>query len=465
MDFIKYLKEAKQLDISILSAEKFLNSKSKIEEFLKSEVEIEHKTDGTKLTVIHKANNGDFNDWIIAYKGSVFFEDEFSSQSTLAIKKSSIGISQYKIVIDHFKNLGKCDLPLNYEFAIEFLQRKPTLSSNYKNPHKMVLVGYSKTSYTEKFGLLKTSPGEMEFKDREKYADILKIDVPNKLFKGILGTKKDFEAGILNNNLKKEYLKMTFDWNNPEVLWKQLQELFLNVESKYGGKEEGVVIKYNDKILKVQQVYQLDQEARAKIKEKFTLDFDDEIEYKKNVKNAALKIIKNINSGSLNERLKELSKAIKKFNPDFKNAKKNVVQICDDIQEVAKKLIIKSLEGNNGCLIPGRFLNFTDYHKSIIKEALKNYDFVVLGVLNPKGDDFSLKEKNIKDIFKDIKIFKFTSASLITMLNKISLDLNINCVLCSKDNYNDFKKVTDKIPGIETKEFSEKIPEDILKDF
>ena len=29
MDFIKYLKEAKQLDISILSAEKFLNSKSK----------------------------------------------------------------------------------------------------------------------------------------------------------------------------------------------------------------------------------------------------------------------------------------------------------------------------------------------------------------------------------------------------------------------------------------------------
>ena len=245
----------------------------------------------------------------------------------------------------------------------------------------------------------------------------------------------------------------------------QLQELFLNVESKYGGKEEGVVIKYNDKILKVQQVYQLDQEARAKIKEKFTLDFDDEIEYKKNVKNAALKIIKNINSGSLNERLKELSKAIKKFNPDFKNAKKNVVQICDDIQEVAKKLIIKSLEGNNGCLIPGRFLNITDYHKSIIKEALKNYDFVVLGVLNPKGDDFSLKEKNIKDLFKDIKIFKFTSASLITMLNKISLDLNINCVLCSKENFNDFKKVTDKIPGIETKEFSEKIPEDILKDF
>lgn len=469
MDFIKFLKEAAQLDISILSASKYLNSKAKIEEFLKSEVEIEHKTDGTKLTLIHKANNGNFNDWIIAYKGNIFYEDEFSSQSTSAIKKSSIGISQYKLVIDHFKNLGKCNVPLDYEFAVEFLQRKPTLSSNYTHPHKMVLIGYSKTSYSEKFGILKTSSSEMEFKNREQYAEELKIDVPNKLFKGILGNKKDFENGILNNNFKKEYLKLKdyFDWNDPEKLWKQIQNVILETESKYGGKEEGAVIKYKDKILKVQQDYQLDKDARAKIKQKFTLDFDDEIQYRKNVELAAERIVKNISVGSINDRLKQLSREIKRFNPDFSNEKKDIIKICDDVQELAKSLILKNLEGNNGCLIPGRFRILTNYHVKMIKEALKTFDSVSLGVQNLKGDDFKLKEEMIKAVFKDkVKIFEFTTAGLSTMLSKISKDHNINCVFCGSDRIIEYKRITDRISGLEAKEFLEKnvvTPKDILE--
>ena len=51
-----------QLDISILSASKVIKTKSDIESLLNTEVEIEHKTDGTKLTVLHINDNGDLND-------------------------------------------------------------------------------------------------------------------------------------------------------------------------------------------------------------------------------------------------------------------------------------------------------------------------------------------------------------------------------------------------------------------
>ena len=53
-----------QLDISILSADKVIKTKSDIENLLNTEVTIEHKTDGTKLTVIHVADNGDIGSYM-----------------------------------------------------------------------------------------------------------------------------------------------------------------------------------------------------------------------------------------------------------------------------------------------------------------------------------------------------------------------------------------------------------------
>ena len=78
--FKKFITEAKgQLDISILTAAKYLSNDSKKEAFLSSQVTVEHKTDGVKLTLVKQANTGIAEqDWIVAYKGNIIFSDEFA---------------------------------------------------------------------------------------------------------------------------------------------------------------------------------------------------------------------------------------------------------------------------------------------------------------------------------------------------------------------------------------------------
>ena len=141
-DFIN--ESADRLDISILAANKFLNSNKKLEWFFNTPVEIEAKTDGVKVTALKIADDGDLSDWIIAYKGHILYSEEFNYNSDDSIKKSSIGSSQFKIVLDHFKSLGKTSIPVGTELQLEYLMRKPTLSSNYERPHGIVLIGYSK---------------------------------------------------------------------------------------------------------------------------------------------------------------------------------------------------------------------------------------------------------------------------------------------------------------------------------
>ena len=106
-DFITESVSGDRLDISILAANKFLNSSKKLEWFFNTPVEIEAKTDGVKVTAIKIADSGDLTDWIIAYKGHILYSEEFNYNSDDNIKKSSIGSSQFKIVLDHFKSLGK----------------------------------------------------------------------------------------------------------------------------------------------------------------------------------------------------------------------------------------------------------------------------------------------------------------------------------------------------------------------
>ena len=50
-------------------------------------------------------------------------------------------------------------------------------------------------------------------------------------------------------------------------LLEKISKALLEVPSKYGGVEEGVVINYDHGLtLKIQQIYQVDPEARKKIK-------------------------------------------------------------------------------------------------------------------------------------------------------------------------------------------------------
>lgn len=247
VNFRTYLNETANkgyLDISIQAAGKYLTTDKKIEEFLTSEVTVEHKTDGIKLQILKQADNGDLKDYIFAYKGNILYSEEFDYQPNTKVKKESIGASQFKTVFEHFDKLGKNSIPVGTELFVEFLMSKPTLSSNYSTKHKMVLIGHSKSSWEEKFGKLKTKPSGFNTDKRDSYAKELKIDTPALLFSGVLGSPQTFTSGIVDNVLKSEFAsrKNSMTWDNPKILLDDLRVMFLAIESKYGGLEEGVVI-------------------------------------------------------------------------------------------------------------------------------------------------------------------------------------------------------------------------------
>ena len=459
MNFIKYLKESKkQLDISILAAGKYLTTVKKIEEFLTSPVQIEHKTDGVKLTVIKKDNNGNLEDYIFSYKGNVLYSTEYDYQPNIRIKNEAIGASQFKTVFNHFIKLGKNNIPVGTELFIEFLMHKPTLSSNYSKKHKMVLIGHSKSTWEMKFGKLKTTPNGFFTDKRDEYAKELKIDTPQFLFDGILGSEIEFKRGIKNKILMELFRSRTtsMSWNNPELLVDDIRTLFLDIESKYGGKEEGVVIKYNGKLLKWQQEYQLDKEARFAIKQKYREDLaQDETIYWESVKLAALTISNGIvvKSRKLEDLLAELSLDLNKFKPDFSHSKKTLAMIKDDIQLNAKMLIIKKMRGNNNALIIGKFRVLTkEGHTKLIKRAQTLYDDVVVCVVTSKENKETklLREQMIRETFPNVKIIHAINGNLTRIIQKSPV--NVNVVYAGSDRVQGYTQQLKNMIGMNVKE-------------
>ena len=96
--------------------------------------------------------------------------------------------------------LKKCDsksLPLNYEFFVEFLMKKPTLQHKYKKMGA-ILLAYSPCTYEVKFGRLFTKPKGFYTDSRETYAKKLGFDYPRTIFEGNFA---NFERGIKSQEL------------------------------------------------------------------------------------------------------------------------------------------------------------------------------------------------------------------------------------------------------------------------
>ena len=451
-----YLAEADMLDISIASADKFLTTKAKIDEFLTSKVTIEEKLDGVKLTVVKVQEEGNLGDYIIAYKENILYAEEFDYQPMTKIKKESISNSQFKIVLDHFASLPKNSIPVGTELFIEFLMSKPTLSSNYKSKHKMVLIGYSKTKYSVNFGKLKTFESVLLTDNRAKYAKELKIDVPSLLFKGVLGASTLFESGILSDKLKSEFnlRKNTMHWNNQELLVQDIKALFLYLESKYGGTAEGIVASYNDKIIKFQQSFQTDQLERAKIKGNYTeVDKDTEAAYWKNVQGAAFGIVNTIRiTSKIEDMLKELSLIMKKIPITFTHSKKTEAQIKDDIQGSAKILLLKKMKGNNNCLYFGKFRILTKAHYDIIKKGQRLFDDIVVGLITSKdtSETRDLRKEMLLAAFPNLIIIENSTGNISTLLKKTPK--NINAILAGSDRVREYQNQTSSQLGLHIKE-------------
>lgn len=460
-DFITESVSGDRLDISILAANKFLNSSKKLEWFFNTPVEIEAKTDGVKVTALKIADSGDLSDWIIAYKGHILYSEEFNYNSDDNIKKSSIGSSQFKIVLDHFKSLGKTSIPVGTELQLEYLMRKPTLSSNYERPHGIVLIGYSKSTYTAEFGILKTKNSGMKTEKRDFYAKELKLNVPLKIFDGVMSSKEEFERGILAKDLKIAFSKFKefFDFSDYTDTYNRLSSLLLGIPSVFGGKEEGVVLKFSDgKILKIQQDYQLDQVKRAEIKNKWKeSDESSENQYWENVKGSAYDIFYKIDKKKpLSDMLSQMSSLLKRYELNYTHSKKNETIIKDDIELNVKTLILKSLKGNNGCLVLGKFRVLTKAHFNLIKLATKEFDKVLVCLVSSKDtaktEDLRLRmlEVALKQFGNKVQIVKSSNGNLLRIIS--NSDFNINAVYAGSDRVSDYEKQLKNVLGMKVKE-------------
>ena len=230
----------------------------------------------------------------------------------------------------------------------------------------------------------------------------------------------------------------------------------------YNGRKVKVMLKW-------QQEYQLDQEARRQLKLKYQ-DENPEVEtqYWNNVRLAALEIsntIKITPKSELKDLVKELSNALKKYRLNFKHPKKDKTNIEDDIQLTAKQIIMRKLKGNNNALIIGRFQPLTKGHVKMIKTAYKECDDVYINIVKGKKSDkdknpFSLEvqEKMIKAVFPNINIINGTTGNIITMINKIND--NINWIYCGTDRLYSYENQLKKMPDVKIREI-ERTDEDI----
>lgn len=459
-DIQQVLTEAEMLDISIQNINKYLTSDAKITKFFETPVKIEHKTDGIKITLIYTGDEK--RPFIVAYKGQVQYDGEFDYAAKTSIKQKSIGSSQFQIIFDHLRKIPFSTLKSikpGLEFFIEYLMKKPTLSSNYERSHGMVLIATSPTKYSEKFGRLVSQPKEFNTSDREKYAKILNIDTPVVLFEGIMGSVRMFESGIKNKELKDLFTKVSnsFAWNDYKILLSQISQLFLDVESRYGGKEEGVVVNYLDGsglLLKIQQAYQVDQSARADIKNKWRGTPEQEEQYWRNIRLTALEIIQHVQIGSrpLGDILKDTSAALKNTKISFEHPVKEKIHIQDDIAGNIKMIITKKLKGNNGALFIGKMRVLSNAHYKIIKDALNTYDNVVVALVTSADtkETKELRRKMLQTVFPKLVIVEANSGNIFTIINKSPV--NINVILAGSDRVQGYEQQLKANPDMRVRE-------------
>jgi len=468
-DFYQRIYEAKDMiDISVLSATKYLTSQKKKEWFLSEPCKVEVKVDGLKITLIHKDSTGDYTkDWIVAYKNVIQYPQEFDFASTTSIKKDSIGNAQFKVIFDYLEKITPTlsGIPLSTEFFIEFLGNKPTLSSNYKGK-KFILLASSPCTYTDEYGILRTK-STFSTKNRTKYSKILGIPEPEVLFEGILGNQSTFESSVLSKELKNAYniYKSSINWDDIDSIISGVSEMFLSLDSKFSEKqqkEEGVVIIFKDRILKFQQSYQVNQEARSKIKLKYKEDTEDkENQYWDNIRLAALNIITVVTRGNLVKYidfpkvLGTCANVLKKYKLDFSHSKKTNLQVKDDISGNIQFILRKNLKGNNNALVIGKFRVLTSAHYKIIKKAIRDYDGCVVAVVtsNDTKSTKVLRNKMVEKAFGNnpkVQIINHGSGNIFGIMQKATK--NINVVLAGTDRASSYRAVLSRNPDISVQE-------------
>lgn len=445
------------LNLEIPNLNTYLNSDLRKKQFLNSECLIEQKLDGVKIRLIRISDTGDFKkDWVVSYKDYIQYPDEFDYAPNTKVKQSK-SYSQIKVIFNHLEHLYKLNtdfsqIPINTEFFIMFLCNHDRQQTKYKLTHKLVLIGYANTEYQLNYGRILSNPKDFRVLKRDLYAKILKLDTPRILFAGYLN---NFEKSLLDPEVEKQYLqiKNLLNLNYIDDYISKIQELFLSINSKYGGAEKGFIVIQNGLYFKV-----LKSEPSINI-------VKPDLEYNKFIRLNALNLISNINlfnQDEFNTILKQVADNLRKlkFKDSLKSLKQNKtdLDVKDDIHNEYKKILIKRIKNNNNFLFIGKFRIFTKAHYEIIKQSLKDYDNGVICIINPSSDKhtFELRKLAIQKCFgdnKNITIISHNSGYLNTILEKCDfIQKNINTIIAGTNKFYQYTYILKSNPDINVKE-------------
>lgn len=277
------------LDISIPKLVNVVKTDKAAYEFCQQDIRVVEKLDGTKLTFIRNDTDFDEDDylknWIIAYKEGIVFPEEFAGlkpDRRSEIETQSAGRSQYSFVHEHLKRVhpNTRNFPKDYEFFIEFIQRKPTISRSYTNTGGLYLTGFGPTTYAVQ-GARVTSLADFENDAEmfEVFREALELQAYPLLFEGSWDSTESILDGS-NSNVRHLLEPSIHDIDSfiSNEKWLSALKIIINVFSDFtsalGGDAEGVVIAvapgdsvFSGKLYKTSRADQHDQEARQKKKQ------------------------------------------------------------------------------------------------------------------------------------------------------------------------------------------------------
>lgn len=423
------------LDLSIPNAIKEINTEEKAKKFLLKEYDISEKVDGIKINVFRKSGKFDrdniFSNFVFSYKKTVlYYEDfpRFGNFRALA-KNESIGDAQFVFIFDLFETAHRQHrllemLPQNTEFFFEYVVKKPTLTREYENLHHLILLGYAKSSVTERFGYVTSYPEQMKTESVQEYAAIIGCDTPRTLFKKYKHEMTD-STSLENLNMFRKYL--------------------LQINSVYGGKIEGVVLNDGEYLYKFVQDDQYDKEYRCSLKMKYEMEKEKENEYFLQVKKESEDILSMFRLDMTTDILSILSNYI--YNSSLKfpfHEKKTEFQKREDFYHVIKYLYIRKMKENDNALFIGRLQPPTLMHMQIIGDALKCSANVCVAIVKGKKSDplanpftFELQRRIINEAFPDVEVIEVSTGNIITAIN--SSTLVITKVLCGSDRLETYR--------------------------
>lgn len=365
---------------------------------VKADVQVTEKPNGLLLDQI-KTEDG----YLFQVDGNIIFDNEFSYSSMAQIRRESTGISKLALLIEHFKKLPQNNIPVNTYMSLEFLgDQRSTILHSYQNQ-----------TYIERFGKLHISKEGSSTIKRQTYARELNISQPVVLFSGRINSIDSIQTGIKAKQLTSKFQEYSnsFNFNSNENIVSNFIQMLTSLNTRLS-------ITFND------EEFIIDNTEIGDV-------FDSE--YRDTIKSIQAELALNIarTRGSLQNKITELQTTLKSMdlNP---HPNKTILNIKDDIQIMAKKLIVKSLRGNNGQLVLGRFRVVTKGHVKLVNKALREYDSVTICLI--KGNELSstmlnkLFGKNPK-----IHIIEHSNYKVSEIINLSRY--NINSVIVGADRF------------------------------